>query len=277
MLKQRREGEENNNNYNNGYNGYNGYFNDTYYMDERELLAYHQKVVSYVFLALSLAFFTVSACLYSGGQILPETGSSRSIRRIQEHANITFQFDHLSEMWSFLSLCTIVIFVALFVAACTIVGGEDAERMMEEGKVINLVIVLVWMIIVTITMLAWGNEVFSIRSTGSLGVGMLYGGTKYFASLLIMVCLLFANLSLDEGDREEEGSWAASATCITCLILSVFHLFFSLRTRNYQVSVIDSNSSAEQDTVLDPNSGMVHSTTGNFVRMDEPGMQMTRV
>mmetsp|Transcript_18509 Transcript_18509/g.40065 ORF Transcript_18509/g.40065 Transcript_18509/m.40065 type:complete len:359 (+) Transcript_18509:219-1295(+) len=243
--------EENNENY---YNGYNPYWT----MDEKELLAYHQKVVSYVSLALALAFFVVSACIHGGASVLPETGNGSSVRRIQDHTHLAVQFDRMSEMWTLLSLCTIVIFVALFISACILLGGEEAERMREEGQVINLITVLLWMIIVTTVIMTWGNEVFNVKSSGTLGMGMLYGGTKYFASLLFMVCILFANLTLDEKEREE-GVWTASATSVACFVLSLFYLIFSMRTRKYQVSLIDSNSEK----------------SGDFVRVDESGMQMT--
>ena len=72
----------------NAYNGYDEYY---YYwsMDEQERLSYHQKVTAYVSLALSLLFYVVSACHYSGAKLLPESGHNRSIQQAQAHGNIT--------------------------------------------------------------------------------------------------------------------------------------------------------------------------------------------
>eukprot|EP00578_Thalassiosira_sp_NH16_P028797 CAMPEP_0181089714 /NCGR_PEP_ID=MMETSP1071-20121207/7450_1 /TAXON_ID=35127 /ORGANISM="Thalassiosira sp., Strain NH16" /LENGTH=381 /DNA_ID=CAMNT_0023171681 /DNA_START=87 /DNA_END=1232 /DNA_ORIENTATION=- len=262
----RREGEEQNQNnqyYDNGY-GYNPYWT----MDEQQLLAYHEKIVSWVCLALGLAFFAVSACIKSGGELIPETLDESTVRRIEDHASVGMLYNRLRETWTLLSLCSIIVSVSLFVAACILFGGEDAQRMIEDGKLINLVIINLWMIIVNVVMMTWGSDVFHFKSSGSLGMGMLYGGTKL---LMLMICILFANLSFDERQREE-GMWAASATSVACLLLSLFHLVFAMRARDYQVTLIDENS--ERVTVLDGNTGMVNNTAGDFVRMDGTGMQM---
>ena len=233
-------------------------------MDERELLAYHQTVVSYVTLALALAFFVLSAGIYGTGEMLPQTLRGTSMHQSQDHVTAAAQFQAMSETWTFLSLCNIVIFVALFFAACILLGGDEAERMVEEARIINLITVLLCLSIVSVFMLIWGNGIFSEKRWGSLGVGMLYGGTKYFAALLLMVFILFANPTFDEREREE-GVWVATATSFACLFLSMVYLAFSMRVRRYQVSIYDANS--EQDDVLDANTGMVHGTTGDFVRV----------
>ena len=267
-MQERRE-EENNNNNMNGYYNY-------YWLDGRELLAYHQKVVAYVCLALAIAYFAISTMIYSGARMLPESSNANSIRRVQDHAHVAVQFDLLSEFWTFLSLATIVVIVALFVASLLQLGGEEAERQKEEGKLINLTMILVWMIVDTIVLLTWGNEVFNVKKLGSLGMGILYGGTKYFAAMLLMVCVLFANLTFDERKREEEGTWVSTATSVACLVLSLIFGVFAMRARKYQVALID--SSEDKVTVLNSRTGMVHGTTGDFVRIEEEdvrGIQMT--
>ena len=275
---ERREGGEEDNNNNNNGGGYNNYGYNRYWyymMDDRERIAYHSSVVGWVSFVLALVCTAVSVHVFGGATSLPEEeGRGRVMRQSQNSAHVIAQFSLLSEIWTFLSLCTVVVFVALFVAACLMSGGEEAERMREEGKLINLITVLLWMILVTAAMLAWGREVFNTKSLGSLGEGRLYGGAKYFAALLLMVCILFSNPSFDERGREE-GVWVATAAAFSCFFLSLMYILFAYRARRYHIDVIDDARAEEASVSAEPKSGMIQSTTGDFVRVEEEsGMQM---
>jgi len=262
MQTQRRE-EENNNN-NNGY--YNN--NNRYWMDERELEAYNQKVVSWVLFGLGMAHFIVAAGIYGAGEALPQTLHSGTNEQTQAHLLVAGQFQALGQTWSVLSLSNIVVFIGLFIGTCLLfVGGEDVERMIEEARIVNLFIVLLHMGILTIVMLFKGNEIFSERRSGSLGIGIAYGGAKYFSGLLFIVCILFGNFSFDERQREE-GVWVTTATSIASIILSVFHLMFSMNARSYQTSIYDANSELDNVEVMEAQNGIVHDATGPFVRVD---------
>ena len=256
------DGENNNNNGNNY--GEAAYWN----LDARELSLYHEKVVAYVCLALALAFFCVSSCTYGWARALPTTRASSTLEptNVHDHAHIVAQFDILSEGWTFISLCTIVIFISLSIASCLLLNDEDADRMREKARLINLIIINVWMVIVTIFMMVWGNEVFNIKKwSASIGMGLLYGGTKYFSSLLLLVCILFANLSLFDDRERQEGVWVATATSLACLFLSLMHLMYSMKVRKYQISVLDLAANEEK-------------IGGDFVRVeDHPtrGIQLT--
>ena len=85
-------------------NQYNGNYNPWWYkqMDERELLEYHQKVVSYVCLAFAIAFFAISTCTYSWaraqpGSLVRSTGNDPYEQRNRAH--LSAQFEMLSEIW----------------------------------------------------------------------------------------------------------------------------------------------------------------------------------
>ena len=257
------QGENNNDNNGNNY-GEAAYWN----LDARELSLYHEKVVAYVCLALALAFFCVSSCIYGWARALPTTRASSTLEptNVHDHAHIVAQFDILSEGWTFISLCTIVIFVALSLASCLLLNDEDADRMREKARLVNLIIINVWMVIVTIFMMVWGNEVFNIKKwSASIGMGLLYGGTKYFSSLLLLMCILFANLSLFDDRERQEGVWVATATSLACFFLSFMHLMYSMKVRRYQVSVLDLVTNEEK-------------VGGDFVRVeDHPtrGIQLT--
>jgi len=85
---------------NNQYNGYNPWWYKQ--MDERELLEYHQKVVSYVCLAFAIAFFATSTCAYSWaraqpGSIVRSAGNNPYEQRNRAH--LSAQFEMLSEIW----------------------------------------------------------------------------------------------------------------------------------------------------------------------------------
>jgi len=202
---------------NNQYNGYNPWWYKQ--MDERELLEYHQKVVSYVCLALTISFYAISTCTYSWARAQPGSlvrSTSRNDPYEQRNrAHLSAQFEMLSEIWTFISLCTLVIFIGLSIASLVLLGSEDADRMREKARLINMIIINVWMVVVSLFMMFWGNEVFSVKRRGNLGMGMLYGGCKYFSSLLLLVCFLFASFSFDQREREES-TWVG-CKCIFCL------------------------------------------------------------
>lgn len=267
-LQERREEQNNANAYNDGYNnGYiNGYnYNAYQWMDERERVAYFQKVTSYVCLALAVLFYAVAACIHSGSKILPEPGHGSSIQA-RACSHIKAQFDLLKDMWAFTSIASFVTFAGLFIAACILSGGEEADRMREEGRLVNLILILLCMTLITTLHLVLGSNVFTIeKGSDSLGMGLMYGSTKYFAALLLVVCILTANPTFDQR-RREEGIWVNTATACASFILSLLHLIISMRTRQYQVSIID--VSEKNIAILDPNSG-------DFVRVEEGGLQMT--
>jgi len=260
----RREEEDNNNNNNN-----NGYYNNNnrYWMDEREVVAYNQKIVSWVLLGLGVAYFIVAAGIYGAGEALPQTLHTTN-EQTQVHLLAAGRFQALGQTWSVLSLSNIIVFVGLFIATFLLfVGGEDVERMVEEARIVNLFIVLLHMGILTIVMLFKGNEIFSEQRSGSLGVGMAYGGAKYFSGLLFMVCILFGNFSFDEREREE-GVWVTTATSIASIILSVLHLMFSMKARSYQTYIYDANAEHDNMEIVEAQNGIVHGATGPFVRVD---------
>ena len=183
-------------------------------------------------------FSALSVCIYYEGKKLPvrfETGHDSSG---ETHVQIksAAHMEILSQMWTLLSSCTLISFSGIFIIACVLSGiGENAERMREDG-IINLIIVLLWMMVVTTGMMILGRKILNEKKLGSLGVGMLSGGTMYFAMLLFMVFLLYANLTSEE--REEEvGFGPQSATSFACLFLSMLYLAFSLGAYRYLKSM----------------------------------------
>jgi len=266
-LAGRREEDQNNR------NGYYNNNNNRYYMDERELLAYNQKVVSFVLLALSVAYFVLAAGIHGTGEMLPQTLRSTSVRQTQAHMLAAAQYEGLSNAWSLLSLCNVVVYVGLFVATLLLfLGGEDVERMVEEARILNLLLVLLCLSVVSVFMLFRGNAIFGEKRWGSLGVGMVYGATKYFSALLLLVTVLFANLGLD--DRDEEGVWVTSATSLASLVLCVLHFAFAMRTRSYQKAIYDANAGVGEDVAVALEAHVLGPPPGDFVRVDETGMRV---
>lgn len=235
-------------------------------MDERELVAYNQKVVSYVVLALAVAFFILAAGIYGAGEVRPQTLHSRA------HILDAVQYDSLSKTWSFISLCNVIVFAGLFVASFLLLGGGEVERMVEEARIVNLILITLHLGIVSIVMLVHGNTIFGEQRWGSLGIGLVYGGTKYFSALLLMVCILFANPTFNDHQRGE-GVWVAPATSIACIVLSLQHFAYSTQVRSYQVSVYAANSEENALAVLEAQAPGTVQMSGNFVRADDIGVQ----
>lgn len=229
-------------------------------MDEEELLAYHQQVVSLASLILALALSALSVCIYTAGKKLPEMGHHDSSNSEDTHVHVksAAHMELFSEMWKILSACTILIFSILFIVACALSLGGDAERMREEGS-INLLVLLVWMILVTAGVMIVGRQILHEKKFGTLGVGLLSGGTLYYALLLFIVSILFANPTF--GGPNDAGGPAAAATSVACFFLSLMHLAFSLGTRKYQKSIMLDARAEMDDSAAD----------GDFQRMeDEP-------
>ena len=194
--------------------------------------------MSYVCLAFALLYFAMSTCTYGWARSQPGQLVSSDSINAQNHAQLTVQLDLLSEIWKVLSLSTIVVFVALSIASLLMLGSEDADRMMKDNNLIGLIVVNCWMSVVALFMMFWGNETFVIKRGESLCMGMLYGGTKYYSALLLLICIMFANLSLfDERDRDDEKIWVSTATALACLVLSFVHFGFASKAREYQAKV----------------------------------------
>jgi len=225
---------------------------DNYQMDQEELLAYHQKVVSITSLILALALSATSVCIYTAGHKLPETtghhhgstnnGEDAHAVRVKSAAHTQL----FSEIWNLLSACTLVVFSILFIVACVLSLGEDAERMREEGG-INLLVVLLWMIGVTLCVTIAGRQILRDKTLGTLGVGLLSGGTLYYALLLFLVSTHFASVSFG-GPNDGGGGPTAATTSFVCFFLSLVHLAFSLGVRNYRISIlVDARAREEMD------------------------------
>lgn len=198
-------GDDNNNNNDDDGNNY----DDNYEMDEEELLAHHQKLVSIFSLVLALAFSALSIWIYVVAKKLPETDSSGSgssnngetttTTTLYAQAKSAAHMELFNEMWKWLSTCTIAIFSILLLITCILSLGEEAER--QEGGAINLIIILLWMIIVSTGILITGRNILGTNKwNGTLGMGLLSGGTMYFALLLFVIFVLYFNV---EGRREE--------------------------------------------------------------------------
>mmetsp|Transcript_9344 Transcript_9344/g.21071 ORF Transcript_9344/g.21071 Transcript_9344/m.21071 type:complete len:428 (+) Transcript_9344:187-1470(+) len=269
---------DNNNNNNDDNNGDDdGNNDDNYEMDEEELLAHHRKIASISSLILALAFSAISACIYHAGKKLPETGrhpdSSSSSNSNSETTKTSYaqgksaaHMELFYEIWKVLSTCTIAIFSILFLAACILSLGEEGERRREEGGAINLIFVLLWMIIVTTGILVMGRKILGeTKLNGELGLGILSGGTMYFALLLFVVFVL--NVNVEDRPGREDG--AGLATSFACFFLSIMYLAFSLGMYKFQDSFIGGIIAEDDSSRVDDSS-----STGDFWRMkDEIGRE----
>jgi len=225
---------DNNNDNDDGNDDDGNNYDDAYEMDEEELLAYHQNIVSTVSLVLACALLTLSACIFAAARQLTEMvhGSNDEVHvRVRSAAHMEI----FAAMWKLLSACTLVVLCVLFLVAWVLSLGEEGEGRREEGGA-SLTVVLLWVIGVTIGMTVLGRKVLSDKALGTLGAGMLLFGTVYYALLLFVVFLFF--VSPEFGDPGEEGGPAGTAVAVACFFLSMLHVAFSMGMHKYQKSMI---------------------------------------
>lgn len=245
-----------------------------YWYEEIEaeyLLVHHRKVIAYVSFVLALAYSILSILLYDAGRKLPEARRSTSARVQGEtrEAYVAGHMEILSELWSKLSKMTMAVIIVLFVLTIIASGAEKEERMFEQGGM-NLITVLLWLVVVASQVSLFGLKILGdAKLDGTLGVGMLSGGSEFFALLLFMVFLLYLNTTFGE-DKKEEGDGTASATSFACLFLSLLYFTFSRMTYKYQRSIIcslpDYDDEDEAVDVREENNG---SAAGDFERMED--------
>lgn len=198
-------------------------------MDESELLAYHRKVVWIVNLVLAVIFFALSLSVLVVASKLSEKPSSGG-------SNRAAHMEVIGDLWKFLSLATFVILSGLLTSACIVSRGKEAEYLRQDGHIFNLIAVHVCLIVAAIGIVVLGFLVLGDKKMGAtLGVGMLSGGTKWFAWLLFMVFVLYINPrgQFPEDQNVEEGYGSATATAYACISLSLSQLGFSLLMDKY--------------------------------------------
>jgi len=268
------EDENGNNNNNNGDD-------DAYEMDEEELLAYHQKLVSTSSLVLAFVFWALSICIYTVGRKLPQTtgrqydnnkvsdDDERSTASASTYAGAksAAHVELFSEMWKWISSCTIVVFSLLLVGSCIASLGEDGERRQEEANG-NAIMVLPWMILLAAGLSILGHRILGeSRAGGAFGVGALSSGTTYYALLLLVTCVLYFDVEM----RREDG--AGLVLSFACFFLSWMYLAFSRGMYRFRGSFLVGG------IVGDNSAGLGESTrsAGDFRRMDDDRSEMESV
>mmetsp|Transcript_5151 Transcript_5151/g.11196 ORF Transcript_5151/g.11196 Transcript_5151/m.11196 type:complete len:435 (-) Transcript_5151:114-1418(-) len=259
-------------------------------MDAEQLLYYHRQTISTISLAFAIAFLPLSICLYQYSKSLPETSFGRGSGTSGESMALrsTSHMELFADIWKLISISTIGIFAILFLLACAqqMGGGEDGERRREEGwGAVNLILILFWLLVISVEVVFMGCNVLGLSKkkklfgTTSLGVGILSGGTCYYALLLFLVCLLYADFAtLFEERRREEGAGSATATSFACFFLGIMHLAFSAGTLKYRESIagaIEISDDEENEYGRSESGGTRFDSSmssGDFQRLDDDAM-----
>ena len=246
-------------------------------MNDEELLIYHQKVVCTTSFFLGLILSLLSVLIYAEGKKLPDTRCTDTDKEAQIKS--VARMELILDLWKLLSISTLTIFSALCVTAWVVSVGGEAERIREEGEVFNLVSVLMWMLCLTVGIMLMGKKILKQKLDGVLGVGMLSGGSMYYALMLFMVFILYANAAFRD-DRKDEGMGPAQATSFSSLGLALVYLAFSLMTYKYQSSIMIAifYDGDDQVGVSDSVESLSQDEVGEFRRMqdDEYEMATTR-
>ena len=232
-------------------------------MDEEELLLYYQKVVCVMSFLLAATLTSLSIFIYYEGKKIPET---RANENTDEHVQLkaSARMELIGDFWKLLSASTVTIVAALYITACVLSGGEEAEKAREEGLVFNLISVLTWVMIVTTGNMLIGRKILGEKKLdGVLGVGLLSGGSLYYAFLLLMVSILYANPAFKDQKKNEDGIGATIATSFACFFLSLIYVGFTYMTYKYQSSIIGAITE-DVEMVETP-----YTTANDFHRMDD--------
>eukprot|EP00569_Conticribra_weissflogii_P002950 CAMPEP_0171327740 /NCGR_PEP_ID=MMETSP0878-20121228/215_1 /TAXON_ID=67004 /ORGANISM="Thalassiosira weissflogii, Strain CCMP1336" /LENGTH=390 /DNA_ID=CAMNT_0011827537 /DNA_START=32 /DNA_END=1204 /DNA_ORIENTATION=- len=259
-------------NYNNNYNYQN------WEMDEKERLMYHRSVISFVSLAFGIVMMVMALLISKEGVNLPEIDSSlinaaspaREIRHAEEMevarlAGNAAHLDMLSNSWHLLNAATMTVFGSLQIATFFALGGEEAERMIEEGQIYNLVAVTFWLLVVTGGISLTGHQTLGGNKWGgSMGAGALTGVTMCYALLLFMVSLLYSGSVFVERERNDAPA-TSIALSIACFFLSIFYLAFAKGTIKYRSSITGA---------IPVQVEAVDDVGHDFVRVDGPGVEL---
>ena len=210
---------------------------------------------------------SISIFIYSEGKKIPET---RTNENTDEHVQLkaSARMELIGDFWKLLSASTLTIVSALYITPCVLSGGEEAEKAREEGLVFNLISVLTWVMIVTTGNMIIGRKILGEKKLdGVLGVGLLSGGSIYYAFLLFMVSILYANPAFKNQKKDEDGIGAAIATSFACFFLSIIYVGFTFMTYKYQSSII---GAITEDVEMVETPVVMNDTTANdFQRMDD--------
>ena len=279
MGKEEYDENGNNNNDNNNNN------DDAYEMNEEELLAYHKNIVSTWTNVFGFVCTAMSIILYIAGEKLPESspdGNSDAVGDAYSNgdaetatvarAKSEAYMEILTGMWKMLSTATLAIFSILFVAACILARldvDDDGRRREEDEGTTNLILILVGLVILSTCLWVLGHKVLgATKWKGTLGVGLLSGGTVYFGLLLFVVFVLFFNPSFEER-RREDGPGATVATAFASLFFSLMYCSFGWGTIKYQSSFIDAAGVVANSADVSVATVEVReSGSGDFQRMD---------
>ena len=161
-------------------------------IDGEELLAKHRKVTSALCMVLAIMYFAVTGLtIYAGKQIPPESSQTSSSDQVFVHKSHAY-VEILTGLWKILSSVTVAISFILFIASCAISSGEEGERLREEGTVINLIMVSLWLSVVSYSVHYVSRKIWEGKSQGVLGVGALHGCCIFMALLLLQTYFMWA-------------------------------------------------------------------------------------
>lgn len=120
------------------------------------------------------------------------------------------------------------------------------------------------MIGITTGLLVLGRKVLGeSKLGGTFGVGMLLGGTTYYAMLLFVVFILYLNVEM----RREEG--AGLVLSFACFFLSLMYLAFSRGMYKFQDSFLFGGIDIDSEEDLIRASDSTDRSTGDFQRMED--------
>lgn len=261
-------------------------------MNEPEVVAHHYKVVSTWSFLFAMAFFALSAVLYYEGKRLRESTKGEHHQHVHvvsknndETATTattaalpvnvdkaSTHIEKISTWWGLLTTCSAILLPITLTMAYV-------HR--EEVGAASLLGVLAWIIAVTVLLHVLGHVILGDKKWGgTLGVGMLTGGATYFALLLLMVAMLYAHVTYDERNANNDGDnvnelGATTVTALVCLFLSLLHFAFAFGAMKYQSSMLSRaiEISEEEDdiTVIEGavEVGEMNGSTGDFIRVED--------
>mmetsp|Transcript_24614 Transcript_24614/g.34740 ORF Transcript_24614/g.34740 Transcript_24614/m.34740 type:complete len:415 (+) Transcript_24614:103-1347(+) len=226
------EEDENNNNNNNN----NRYLPE----DDNEVILQDEHTFAVISIWLAAIFAVLSIFVLRSHNKEADTAEEQDSEKEAEETLIKGKAyaDILSDIWTGISVISIVPFIVILCVAFVPLFDEDeGERVREEGYIWNLIYLSFWMIAVVIVTIVMGRRVLGGKGC-QVQLGVFTGGLLFFAASEFLLAVLYGSFQIDERRREDRNALGSTGFAYVCMFLALIHGLFSIGMFKYGQSMI---------------------------------------